>query len=80
MRLVERSALEIVHNTHLQTLGGLEETVECLLGDVNFALVHELQQRRHVLRRRRLQDDDALAICGRVLEQIGELFRAGCQD
>lgn len=44
---------------------------------MHFALVHELEQRGHVVRRCCLQYDDALAICGRVLEQIGELFRAG---
>lgn len=47
---------------------------------MDLALVHELEQGGHVVRRSRLQDNDALAICGRVLEQIGELFRAGRQN
>lgn len=46
---------------------------------MDLALVHKLQQGGHVVRRGRLQYDDTLAICGRVLEQIGELLWAGRQ-
>lgn len=65
---------------HLQALGGLEEAVERLLRDVHLALVHELEQRGHVLGGGGLQDDAAVAVDGRRLEEVGKVFRAGRQD
>lgn len=65
---------------HLQALGRLQEAIQRLLRDVHLALVHELEQGGHVLGGGGLQDDAAVAIDGRRLEEVRKVFRARGQD
>ena len=57
---------------HLELLGHAEEGAEVLLGDVDLAPVHEVQQRDQVLVSHTLQEEKRVMVPGVVGQDVSE--------
>ena len=60
---------------HLELLGHAEEGAEVLLGDVDLAPVHEVQQRDQVLVSHPLQEEKRVMVTGVVGQDVPEKGR-----